>query len=215
MTDLEKKVLDRYRDFRIALEELYFYNFATRNVATSETNGLMSAADKAKLDRLDLIVADLQIQAGGSSSYALKSALDAEISTRNQSDLSLQNQIRDEIANRATADTQIYNQLQSSLSSLEMEFYGALSGLEVELPIAGASIPGCICVGNGLVMSGDTLSVVREGGNIVVNGKIVGVKQEVIGKIKVVEVNSDYAICRAEAESSSLIHKGDVVKRST
>lgn len=62
---------------------------------------------------------------------------------------------------------------------------------------------------------GDTLSVVREGGNIVVNGRIVGVKTESVAKIKVVEVNADYAICRAEAESSSLIHKGDVVKRST
>lgn len=61
---------------------------------------------------------------------------------------------------------------------------------------------------------GDRLSVVREGDSIIVNGRIVGVKQEVIGKVKVVEVNADYAVCRAE-DSSIVIHKGDVVKRST
>ena len=60
--------------------------------------------------------------------------------------------------------------------------------------------------------NGETLLVVREGSPIVVNGKIVAMKQNEICKIKVVEVNSDYAVCRAE--SSSTIHKGDVVKRS-
>ena len=60
---------------------------------------------------------------------------------------------------------------------------------------------------------GETLLVVREGSPIVVNGKIVAVKQNEIGKIKVVEVNSDYAVCRAQ-ENSTGIHKGDVVKRS-
>ena len=60
--------------------------------------------------------------------------------------------------------------------------------------------------------NGETLLVVREGSPIVVNGKVVAMKQNEICKIKVVEVNSDYAVCRAE--SSSTIHKGDVVKRS-
>ncbi len=60
--------------------------------------------------------------------------------------------------------------------------------------------------------NGETLLVVREGSPIVVNGKIVAMKQNEIGKIKVVEVNTDYAVCRAQ--SSSTILKGDVVKRS-
>ncbi|MBR1645558.1 MAG: hypothetical protein IJ685_02150 [Selenomonadaceae bacterium] len=57
---------------------------------------------------------------------------------------------------------------------------------------------------------GETLVVAREGAPIVVNGKVVAVKQTVVGKIKVIEVNSDYAVCKKE---SSEIHKGDVVKR--
>ena len=60
--------------------------------------------------------------------------------------------------------------------------------------------------------NGETLLVVREGSPIVINGKIVAMKQNEICKIKVVEVNSDWAVCRAQ--SSSTIHKGDVVKRS-
>ena len=60
--------------------------------------------------------------------------------------------------------------------------------------------------------NGETLLVVREGSPIVVNGKVVAMKQNEICKIKVVEVNSDYAVCRAE--DSSTIHKGDIVKRS-
>ena len=57
---------------------------------------------------------------------------------------------------------------------------------------------------------GETLIVAREGAPIVVNGKIVAVKQTEVGKIKVVEVNSDYAVCKKQ---SGEIHKGDVVKR--
>lgn len=57
---------------------------------------------------------------------------------------------------------------------------------------------------------GETLVVAREGAPIVVNGKVVAVKQTVVGKIKVTEVNSDYAVCKKE---SGEIHKGDVVKR--
>lgn len=58
---------------------------------------------------------------------------------------------------------------------------------------------------------GDTLSVVREGGPIIVNGRTVGMKNQEVGKIKVIEVYSDYAVCRVE--ESAIIHKGDVVKR--
>lgn len=57
---------------------------------------------------------------------------------------------------------------------------------------------------------GEVLVVAREGSPIVVNGKIVAVKQTVVGKIKVVEVNSDYAVCKKQ---SGEIHKGDIVKR--
>jgi len=59
---------------------------------------------------------------------------------------------------------------------------------------------------------GETLQVVREGSPIVVNGKIVAVKQTELCKIKVVEVHSDYALCRTE--NSGTVHKGDIVRRS-
>ena len=58
---------------------------------------------------------------------------------------------------------------------------------------------------------GEVLIVAREGEPIVVNGKVVAVKQTEVGKIKVVEVNSDYAVCKKQ---SGEIHKGDIVKRS-
>ena len=65
------------------------------------------------------------------------------------------------------------------------------------------------------VRQGEILLVVREGSPIVVNGKVVAVKQSEVAKIKVVEVGSDYAVCQAvDSASSSNIHKGDVVKRS-
>ena len=60
---------------------------------------------------------------------------------------------------------------------------------------------------------GETLIVAREGSPIVVNGKIVAMKQNEVCKIKVVEVNLDYAICRVE-NNSGTVHQGDVVKRS-
>ena len=61
---------------------------------------------------------------------------------------------------------------------------------------------------------GETLLVVREISPIVVNGRTVGMKQDTVGKIKVVEVFSDYAICRPAGDGGSgNIHKGDVVKR--
>ena len=59
---------------------------------------------------------------------------------------------------------------------------------------------------------GDTLSVVREGGPIIVNGRTVGMKTQEVGKLNVIEVYSDYAVCRVEG--SAIIHKGDVAKRS-
>ena len=58
---------------------------------------------------------------------------------------------------------------------------------------------------------GETLIVAREGSPIVVNGKVVGMKQTNVGKVKVVEVNSEYAVCKKQEGD---IRKGDVVKRS-
>ena len=60
---------------------------------------------------------------------------------------------------------------------------------------------------------GEVLIVAREGDPIVVNGKVVAVKQTNVGKIKVVEVNADYAVCKKEGLSND-IRKGDIVKRS-
>ena len=59
---------------------------------------------------------------------------------------------------------------------------------------------------------GETLIVAHEGAPIVVNGKVVAVRQTEIGKVKVVEVNADYAVCHAD-DNAGNIHKGDVVKR--
>lgn len=58
---------------------------------------------------------------------------------------------------------------------------------------------------------GDTLAVVREGDPIIVNGKTVGMKNQEIGNVKVMEVFADYAICHAEGNIT--VHKGDVVKK--
>lgn len=58
---------------------------------------------------------------------------------------------------------------------------------------------------------GETLIVAREGEPIVVNGRIVAMKQNTIATIKVAEVYSDYAVCKAVEGTP---HKGDIVKRS-
>ena len=62
------------------------------------------------------------------------------------------------------------------------------------------------------IRKGETLTVAREGSPIIINGEIVGMKRTVIGKIKVIEVNARYSICKAESSTGS-IKKGDVVKR--
>ena len=58
---------------------------------------------------------------------------------------------------------------------------------------------------------GEKLVIAREGDPIIVNGKIVGVKTTSICTATVIEVNADYAICRANG--SYLVQKGDIVKR--
>ena len=63
------------------------------------------------------------------------------------------------------------------------------------------------------IRQGEMLLVVREGNPIVVNGRVVAVEQKELGKLKVVEAHSDYAVCRTE-DSLVTVHKGDVVKRS-
>lgn len=62
------------------------------------------------------------------------------------------------------------------------------------------------------LQKGETLIVARESTPIVVKGKIVAMKTNAICKVKVIEVNAEYSICRAE--NSSAIKKGDIVKRS-
>jgi len=59
---------------------------------------------------------------------------------------------------------------------------------------------------------GETLIVARESTPIIVNGRTVGMKQNEVCRVKVVEVNSNYAICRAEGIAGT-IHRGDIVKR--
>ena len=60
---------------------------------------------------------------------------------------------------------------------------------------------------------GETVIISREGDPIVINGKIVDMKRETICKAKVIEVNSEYAIIKAD--KTSLVKKGDVVRRDS
>ena len=62
------------------------------------------------------------------------------------------------------------------------------------------------------VRTGEILIVARETEPIIVNGKIVAMKQNEVGKLKVVEVNSDYAVCKTEGHFND-VKAGDVVKR--
>lgn len=59
---------------------------------------------------------------------------------------------------------------------------------------------------------GDVLVISRETDPIVVNGKIIGMKQTAICTATVIEVTLDYAICRAEG-TNYFVKKGDIVKR--
>lgn len=58
---------------------------------------------------------------------------------------------------------------------------------------------------------GETLIVARESTPIIVKGKIVAMKTNAICKVKVIEVNAEYSICKADNPSG--IKKGDIVKR--
>jgi len=58
---------------------------------------------------------------------------------------------------------------------------------------------------------GETLSIFRESDAIIVNGKIVGMKRNELGKAKVVEVNAEYSVCKVVGSVN--VQKGDVVKR--
>ena len=64
---------------------------------------------------------------------------------------------------------------------------------------------------NGL-RCGEKLTVSRESSPIIVNGKVVGMKKNEIGKVKVIEVNLDYAICKVDDKKMD-VQKGDVVRR--
>ena len=62
------------------------------------------------------------------------------------------------------------------------------------------------------IRKGEVLTVFRETSPIIIKGRIVGMKGNSICKIKVIEVNSDYSICKADSKTSP-IRKGDIVKR--
>ena len=59
---------------------------------------------------------------------------------------------------------------------------------------------------------GETLIIARESTPIMIHGRIVGMKNNVVGKAKVSEVNSDYAVCKI-VSGGNMIKQGDVVKR--
>ena len=59
---------------------------------------------------------------------------------------------------------------------------------------------------------GEVLTIVRETSPITINGKIVGMKEINVGTAKVIEVNSEYSICKITSHNGS-VNKGDIVKR--
>ena len=63
------------------------------------------------------------------------------------------------------------------------------------------------------IRKGETLIVAREGSPIIVNGKIVDMKREVVCKAKVLEVNAEYSICKVD--KASAVKKGDIVRRDS
>ena len=63
------------------------------------------------------------------------------------------------------------------------------------------------------IRQGETLIISREGNPIIVNGKIVDMRREDICRAKVIEVNAEYSICKADKPTA--IKKGDIVRRSS
>ena len=61
---------------------------------------------------------------------------------------------------------------------------------------------------------GEFLVISREIAPITVNGKIVGMKSEQIGRAQVIEVNAEYSVCRL-IEQFYIVQQGDVLKRET
>lgn len=62
------------------------------------------------------------------------------------------------------------------------------------------------------IRKGETLIISREISPIIIHGEIIGMKTNKICKVKVIEVNARYSVCRAESGASA-IRKGDIVKR--
>ena len=62
------------------------------------------------------------------------------------------------------------------------------------------------------IHKGETLIIARESTPIIAKGKIIAMKTNAICKVKVIEVNADYSICKAESNISA-IREGDIVKR--
>lgn len=60
--------------------------------------------------------------------------------------------------------------------------------------------------------NGEILVISREIAPITVNGKIVGMKSEKIGRAQVVEVNAEYSVCRL-IEQFYMVKPGDILKR--
>ena len=62
------------------------------------------------------------------------------------------------------------------------------------------------------IKRGEVLIIARETDPIIVNGKVIGMKQTAICTATVIEVNMEYAVCRAEG-INYFVKKGDIVKR--
>ena len=60
---------------------------------------------------------------------------------------------------------------------------------------------------------GENLIVAREGEPVIINGKVVDMKRTTVCKAKVLEVNSEYSICKVDKPAA--VKKGDIVRRDS
>ena len=63
------------------------------------------------------------------------------------------------------------------------------------------------------IKKGETLTIIRSAGDIVINGKVVGKKEIIVGKATVTEIFEDYSTCKIDSKEIA-VEKGDIVKRS-
>ncbi len=91
-----------------------------------------------------------------------------------------------------------------------------LSGGEIFSATVGDMFGNFIYIDKGTasgIKKGETLTIIRSAGDIVINGKVVGKKEIIVGKATVTEIFEDYSTCKIDSKEIA-VEKGDIVKRS-